>query len=369
MPDFICPCCLQPVRPGVDPTRSSCAGCGRALAFTDTRVTAQQDLTTAAIRASAEEWSAATTPGVAPTVPATAPYASWDEFRATAPAVQHALAELATEALPDLSIAPLRLPPAQIDTDDLGALQMSFTVDGDNGPLTFISAAALAAAALLILGLSLTADELPGQPWSLARFFLGLPWAGSAGLFGYWLAFVRPAAPTVDYWLFEDGILWRRGGAFASCPWENVEDVDERPQGRVACLRFRPAADFHAVISAAGRPERRPVIEFLVTKLTGARFVPLLCRLCAGERVSFGALILDRQAIRGLGFHEPWSNVARVVSDDRHLLVELRDDPTWRSVARDAISSPRLALLLAHILVEEAGRLPPLSRENGRRWP
>jgi hypothetical protein len=299
-------------------------------------------------------------------------YASWDDFRSTSPALQYALLDLATKVLPDLrGMKPKDIPEDAPDTDDeLGCPIASMTL-ADESPSrgTFkirrvIFGCLLGAAILLIaflerhamrtaaitVGISVCALGIGF--WSASRYgpFKSVGWHGDLG----------HAFQSATLWLFEDGILWQQGAEFGRWRWEDIEEFDASRDHGQPRYRVVPRRDSAMELSLECSPAIMALAEYMEVKIASAQLLPKLRRIVEGERVRFGVVVLDAQGFASPGYTAPWSDVVRVVVDDTNVFVDRRDQPEWHPIPYHDVSCPLLVLALAHILIEDAGRLPPI---------
>lgn len=302
-------------------------------------------------------------------------YSSWDDFRSTSPALQRALIDLATKVLPDLrGMKPMDIPEDAPDTDDeLGCPLASMTLT-DESPSrgTFkirraIFGCSLGMAILLsafleryfmrtaAITVGITASALGIGCWIASRYgpFKNMWWHGDLGH-----AFQSPTL-----WLFEGGMLWQQGVEFGRWRWEDIEEFDVSPDRGQPRYRIVPSRECAMELSLACSPAIMPLAEYMEVKIASAQLLPKLRRIVQGERVRLGALLLDAQGITGPGYTAPWSEVVRVVADQASILVDRRDQPEWHPIPYQDVSCPLLVLALSAILIEDAGRLPPVPPE------
>jgi len=105
--------------------------------------------------------------------------------------------------------------------------------------------------------------------------------------------------------------------------------------------------------------EIMPMAEYMEVKMASAQLLPKLRRIVAGERVRFGAVVLDARGFASPGFAAAWSDIVRVMADRKQLFVDRRGQPEWHEIAYRQVAFPRVVLALSAVLIEEAKRLPP----------
>jgi hypothetical protein len=357
-----------------DATR--CPHCGQALGPAETHVTARPS----AAQAIQADVQVEYQPSLSP--PAPEPprerYANWDDFRANSPVVQKTLLELATRALPDMRTMPREPLPADLPpaADALGVPLASVLIgDDDARARRFVMMRDFAwlAVAVVVAALGLRLMRHAPQAmfiWvgalvivALVRF---IGWVyrsyaflrgGASGPFEFFRRWNRPLA-SGRLWVFENGILWQDGAAIEACRLEDIDTfraVRDDSQPRFTLV---PRPGVTLLFTLRSSVAIMPLAEYLEIRMASAQLLPKLQRIVGGQRVRFGALALDAQGIAGPGIAAPWSQVVRVMGDRSLMFVECRDQPGWRSVRAGDVSCPLLLLSLAHILIDEAARLP-----------
>jgi hypothetical protein len=285
------------------------------------------------------------------------PYASWDDFRANSPALQRTLLDLATRVLPDMRNMPRERLPADLPpaADALGVPVAS----------VMLTRAGTSAGRLLMLGMAvailgglLLAIALVERHWS-SRLGLGLFVAFTASMLALRFGLLRLAAlQSVQLWLFEHGVLWHDGTAIGVRRFEDIEDFRAMRDGNEPRILLVPRQGVRLMLTLRSTVAILPLAEYLELRMASAQLVPKLERIVGGERVRFGAVTLDRRGFAGPAVAAPWSEIVRVMGDRRQIFVDRRDQPGWQSIRAGDVSCPMLMLVIAHILVEEAARLP-----------
>ena len=370
--NVICPHCAAtvPVPDERAPTR--CPRCGRLLALPETYVTAVRLTTTS------QSVEAGTQPEYCPATPAATPepprdcYASWEDFRATSPVVQRALLDLATRVLPDLrGMERARLPENLPDAADglgrpLGSVTLSS--DSDSGPGSTLDIRQI------ILGAGFLCVALPLIALFERNYLPRTALAVIAGvgvlLLGWYACVRRPAKAmrwrtnlfrplqSVHLWVCEHGIVWQQGIEIAGCRWEDIEDFRMSVDIRQPRYTIVPRPEVTLALSLSDSAWVMPLAECIQIKIASTQLLPRLRRIVAGERVPFGAVVLDRQRFTGPDFAAQWSDIVRVMADPTSLFIDRRDQAEWRWIRYGDVSHALLVPLIAQILIEEAKRLP-----------
>ena len=360
MRKVICHHCHEKQQVPDDLAQAKCGRCGQVLAL-ETSITAHPSATSRAIQpeGDVERWSGSTG-----AIDLPERYASWEEFRSLSPAVQRVWTDLATQPLPDLRHAETRSLPANTPAraDDLGPPLASFATPGDiRLAVHFLSFSVVATGLLMAYMIVDGVLTRANRDLSLGSAILYSSLCVVASLpFGYWISFWRDPNYPVTYWILENGILWRRGGALEACRWEDIQSLDFHYRPGHMRLSVQLAPDFKPTISTASKPNWLELLEFVATKATAAQFLPCLRRIFDGERIKFGALWLDRAGIGGPIIAVPWSEIESVHSHDTVCHVELRGQHMRYQIPWRKITSPFLLEAIAQVLIEEAKRLRAL---------
>ncbi len=360
MRTVICPHCNEPVSVPDDLARAFCVRCGKVIAMMETHVTSEAPPpVTQAIQPQVEaEW----TPRYSQLAPEqrTEPYADWDDFRANAPTVQRELMELATRPLPDLHDAVRRPLPADSPdaVEQFGEPLATIHVPGEGwvslavgwffflGPL-----AAFLACGIMSFMAPPRGDDIA------AMVFMGLFYGGPFMMLGTWLVFFRGKRRPITLWIFENGLLRKRGGRFHACAWEAVDDFQVNQEtGRpyfVVTVQGKTTETSPALDPSVG-----PLMDYVEIKLSTAKFLPTLRRLFDGESVKFGEVMLDRAGLTAPRFYAQWSDIDRVDADLKYFFVGQRHRQDWYQVRYRDVSFPLLLLAVAHVMIAEEKRLP-----------
>jgi hypothetical protein len=332
--------------------QTCCADCGLAMSFAETHVTAA---------AERDRWTPVQSGAGGAVLPET--YASWEEFRELSPALQEELTKLAVRALPDMRDAELQTLPANLPpkVDEFGLPLATLVISGEKQALNF-GIAALAAVIggifLLVGGFELSGHRLQPLMRDAVSAYSILMLFGMVGVgFAVWHAFFRHPNLSITLWIFENGLFLRRGNDVEACGWDDVKDFRDADNTGPPTYTIITRGDCRLVLSAAQSPTIMPLAEYLKIKIASAQFLPKLQRIFNGDPVKFGALWLDTTGIKG-PVAAPWSEIVRVVADDASLYVDCRGLDTWQQIPLRNISLPILLLAIAHIMIEEAKRLP-----------
>jgi hypothetical protein len=333
-----------------------CSHCGQALGPPETHVTAHP-IAAQAIRADSQpEYQPSAVP------PAPEPprgrYTSWEDFRANSPVVQRTLLDLATRVLPDMRSQPREPLPADLppSTDAMGVPLASATLaqEGTSAVRLVVHRIVI----MLILVGALTGIALiqhHRSPRIGISLFLGI----AAVLLAMRYRLLRAGLlQSVRLWLFENGILWQEGATVDACRFEDIAEFRVPPEGPHRSFTLVPRPGVTLLMTLRSSVAILPLAEYIEIRMASAQLLPTLQRIFAGERVRFGAVVLDRHGFEGPGVRADWSQIVRVMGDRRSVFVECRDQAGWRSIRVGAVSCPLLMLSVAHILVEEAPRLP-----------
>jgi hypothetical protein len=300
------------------------------------------------------------------------PYASWDDFRSNSPAVQRALTELATRALPDLRGVELRPVPERVpDTDeDLGCPIASVTLAGNDRPGGLVNVqqilyGGICCAALVLVALLAQSSHA----YAAIAVFAGMCgllaavwWASWRGPFQAraWHANLSGPFQSLRLWVFDDGILWQDGANFGRCRWEDIAEFQATGDSCQPRFRIVPRRDLEMILSLSASPAVLALAEYIETKITSAQLLPQLQHIVAGGRARFGSVTLDRRGFASPGFAAAWSQIVRVMADRCNAFVECRGQPTWHQIRYADVSRALLMFAIAQVLIEEDSQLPPL---------
>jgi hypothetical protein len=333
-----------------------CPRCGQPLGPPETHVTAHP-IAAQAIRANAQpEYQPAAVP------PAPEPprgrYASWEDFRANSPVVQRTLVDLATRVLPDMRNQPREPLPADLPppTDALGVPLASVTLAQEGTSAAKLVVHRIVVMLILVSALTgITLIHHHGSP----RIGIGLFLAVTAVLLAVRYRTLRAGlVQSVRLWLFENGILWQEGARVEACRFEDIAEFRVPPEGPQRSFTLVPRRGVTLLLTLRSSVALLPLAEYIEIRMASAQLLPTLERILAGERVRFGAVVLDGHGFEGPGVRADWSQIVRVMGDRRQVFVECRDQAGWCSIRVGAVSCPLLMLNVAHILLEEAPRLP-----------
>jgi hypothetical protein len=178
--------------------------------------------------------------------------------------------------------------------------------------------------------------------------------------FGVWYAFFRQPMLEITLWIFENGLFLQRGSDVEACGWEDVKDFRTAENLHHPIYAIVTRGDCRLILSAEQSPAIMPLAEYLKVKVASAQLLPKLRRIFDGDPVKFGAVWLDSAGIKG-AVTAPWLKIVRVVADDTTLFVDCRGLETWHQVPLREISFPLLLLAIAHVMIEEAKRLPAVN--------
>jgi hypothetical protein len=332
------------------------------LSLFETHITAARPPTSQDFQSSASEWSPSRPNSAPPPLPEK--YADWNELRESSPTLQGELIRLATIPLPDLRSVELWQLPANLPpkTDEFGSPLATLLLPGESRSMnwsvgTFV--AVVGCFILVILGFGANRlDPGVGRGISGGTIMLLMGIVGVA--FGTWFAFFRQPNLHITVWLFENGLFVQRGNDGEACGWEDIKEFRfNHEHGRPTFLivtrgnaRLLLSPDLTATIM--------PLAEYIKVKIASAQLLPKLRRIFEGERIQFGAVLVDRDGLT-CSFRSAWSNVARVVIDDANLFIDCRDRSEWHSIPLRSVAFPMLLLAIGHILMEEHSRLPELA--------
>ena len=356
MRNVVCRHCLGTVPAPDDPTDAPCPRCGRSLAPAETHVTAHP-AAAQAIKADAQpEYRPSASP------PAPEPprgrYTSWDDFRTNSPVVQRTLLELATRVLPDMRRMPRERLPADLprSADALGVPVASAVLTQASTsaiPLLMPRLAVVAAVLIGLLALGLLRRHLP------LRIGVETIIAATVVMVALQLAARASRLRSVRLWLFEYGVLWQDGMQVEACRFEDVEDFRVMRAGRQPRFVLVPRDGVTLTLTLRSSVVILPLTEYIEIRMASAQLLPRLERIVAGARVRFGKVVLDADGFTARLDPAPWSEIVRVMGDTEWVYVEYRGRRGWQEAcAAGAVSCPMLMLAIAHILIEEAPRLP-----------
>jgi hypothetical protein len=293
-------------------------------------------------------------------------WSSWEEFRATSPAVQRELLALVSRPLPDMrNMKTKKLPvdvPAELDTwsKPLGTIEIpgdysQGSLDGANTRRFLCWLLFSVGAAFLALGIPCLFSDLDRERTApSALVTIGLI---AIALGGFLLVATTPNTATI-LWIFEEGVLIHRSGRTTVVPWENVEKL------RVNLTSGRPmywlgiSHDLSVAISLRFSPEVMPLMEYVEMRLTAAQFLPRLKAIWDGKPQRFGIVTLDRIGFKAPAFFASWSEVRRVVSDAQHLFVDWTGSSDWLTLRYRDVSFPYLVMAISHVMIDEHQRFP-----------
>jgi hypothetical protein len=359
--NVVCPRCQGSMHAPDDLAQTLCVHCGQLLSLAETHVTAGPPASSAVQATEPEPWAPGRSAPGQVALPET--YANWDEFRTLSPALQGELIKLAVRALPDLREAELQTLPATLPpkVDEFGLPLATLMIPGEKQALNF----GIAALAAVIGGIFLLAGgfELSGrrlQPLmrdGVAAYSI-LMLVGMVGVgFGAWHAFFRHPNLSITLWIFENGLFLQRGNEVEACGWEDVKDFRDAENTGPPAYTIITRGDCRLILSAAQAPTIMPLAEYLKVKVASAQFLPKLQRIFNGDPVKFGALWVDSTGIKG-AITATWSEIVRVVADDASVYIDCRGLDTWQQIPLRSISFPLLLLAIAHVMIEDAKRLP-----------
>lgn len=351
-----CPRCRQSVQVPDDLAEPHCIRCGEPLAAVETHITANPTLLPPQAIQPIDQFER---DGEEPRA-----ITDWDEFRATSPAVQRELLELARRPMPDLRNVYLKPLPPEMPAGTEGWKRPLGTIEGpgENLILNWIGRILAVIFGTLFLALSAGAlasiarGEMPvfGGLWIAMAFLL------LAGLCAWGLA--RRRKPPYTMWVFEEGLFWQLGWSRRGhAPWQDVErfQTGHNPMTRTPICWITMAGRTDFEIDVATTPALIPLLEYMEIRLTATQLLPKLQQLHAGQSLGFGAVRLDQYGIHGRGFAFRWSEVERVVRDRDTLFVQVRGLSEWLPVPYVAVSFPTIVMAIAHIMIEEEGTIEP----------
>lgn len=356
--NVVCPRCQETVQTPDDPAQAICARCGQHLAPAETQVAAGAP-TSAGLQAAPEEaWRPGRSDPGQQALPET--YASWEEFRQLSPTLQSELIKLAVRALPDMRDVEVRALPIQLPpkVDEFGHPLATMTIAGEKRPLN--AAVALLAGFIGVLCLLFGAYGLRA-PLMMRDSILAisiLMLIGMVGVgFAVWHTFLRQPMLEITFWIFENGLLVRRGGDIEACAWEDIKDFRSVENVGHPVYTIVTRSDCRLILSAAQSAAIMPLAEYLKVKIASAQLLPRLQRIFEGNPVKFGALWLDNTGIKGRVI-APWSEIDRIVGDDALLYIDCRGLDAWQQIPLHDIAFPLLLLAIAHVMIEDAKRMP-----------
>ncbi len=292
-------------------------------------------------------------------------YADWDDFRTNSPAVQKALADVATRALPDLRNAEcLPLPPdLPSETAKLGLPVASFSIPGRMDGAAFLLAFVCVSALVAWIGIAV--------PTILTDFPRNVLMMGIPLVVGVIVAvaatqrFLQRRVPSQDCWILDGGVLWRTGSGIRSAEWSDITSFRIDIKLQAWRCRLDVGNEPSIALDAALDPRLMPVIEFVESKATAAQFLPRLRAIVEGDGTRFNVITLNRAGILiGSAIRTPWEEVKKVVSDESNLLIDRGDAHYWLEAPLSRVSFPLLVKILSHIMVEEHRWLPNQSENK-----
>lgn len=363
MRDVVCHHCNATVQVPDDLAQAHCVRCGQALTLPDTSVTELPGATSSAAIRSVNEVEWKPTHSQAPLAAFTEPYANWTDFRGTSPAIQRELIDLAGRPLPDirqLNRVPL---PDDIPSsaDELGLPLAFVTMPGENRLVSHMGGLLVLALCISFSVLVVLDENIRRGPHGIAggeiTFFGAIIIFGLA--FSMWNSFLRKPHLSVDCWILQNGIVCRKGRELKARRWEDIEGFRVLDAGAFLRVRLILDAGFWFNLSSKADPSVIPVLEFIETKLTATQLVPILRRIFDGERLAFGVVQLDRSGFTGKRFYSPWSEIAKVVSDNANLYVDIRGRSSWSMIPYEDISFPLLVMAISHVMIADDRRLNP----------
>ncbi len=164
-------------------------------------------------------------------------------------------------------------------------------------------------------------------------------------------------------WVCPRGIVWQQGGRVACCSWEEVEEVYVKPGKRSSVFKvILGKAD--AQFSEAHSRAALEVGAFIEKRASQAALPAALRRICAGAKVTFGIVALDRDGLTWQQNDCPWSRIVKVAADEKYLYVDTRDSKDLR-IPYGEIALPSVVQALARILSKET--LPSADAPAGER--
>ena len=358
-----CPRCKEIVVAPDDDAVGTCPHCGQRMSMPSTHVkSAPPPPATGAIQKEAPA------PEHLAPVGSTETYSTWDDFRFTSPAIQNEMLALATRRLPDLRDVPVyavpESAPKMIDdwSEPLGTLR----IPGESWVSRWIGIAALATVGLGLSGgpmscmimAAIDANRRADALFSpVLLIYLGL---GCACLYFAWrLTFRRPIL-ALDLWIFEEGLLLRRGGELIVARYQDIQDYEvSRETGRP--LFWLTLRDEDPIILSVGHTRQvLPLMEYMEIRIAGAQLLPRLKSIWEGEREKFGIVTLDRDGYHSPKFVVPWSDLVRIDCDDCSMYVRFDKRRDKHVIRYRDVSFPQLVLALAKILKKEHSRLGPI---------
>jgi hypothetical protein len=161
----------------------------------------------------------------------------------------------------------------------------------------------------------------------------------------------------VTVWIFENGLLLKRGNDLEACAWEDLRDFrTDRDTGRLTCM-IVTHENCRLVFNCDQTPAVMPVVDYLKIKITSAHLVPKLRRIFVGDRVRLGKIALDRAGLTTPRIAAKWTDIQRVVNDNTHILIEIRGQTAWHSLRFADVAFPHLLLAHTHVMLAERERL------------
>jgi hypothetical protein len=349
MRNAVCPHCQQTVQVPDDLSQAHCVRCGRAFEWVNTQFTATPSaLASQAIQPIDQfERNDDESPRA---------FSDWDEFRATSPAVQQELLELARRPMPDLRLVNLQPLPADLPREMDGWKRPLGTIEGNGAASVSVWSVVawtfLIGGGLCVLGpLSQRIFPAPPQFWTS---IVELAMISSV----IW-QFIRAHTP-YTLWVFEEGLLWQLGRRINGCvPWKDVRGftVGFNPVSRMPVYGLTAEKNRTFTIAMDQAPALMPLLEFVEIRLTAAQLLPRLELIYTGGQADFGAVKLDRKGFDREGFFVPWSQIERVMRDRDRIFVQIRGREDWVPIRYGLVSFPLVMMAISHILIDEEMRV------------
>jgi hypothetical protein len=366
MQTVVCPRCSETVAIPDEMTVGYCPRCASPLGPTETHLASGPP---PAMQTFQAEVPIDKKPSAYGSVPLDQPdhYGSWEEFRSLSSAVQRELMKLVAQPLPDLRRIRLeRLPedtPAELD--GWGKPLGSLNIEGESQFGNRIAAFVLGTIGVFLSGMGVIsassvffAEKARGENLGfcyVSPFYFGL--GGACVYFAYWFAYKRTPLLSLRLWIFEEGLLLQRGGQFTTTRFENVKEFEmSRATGRPLFWITLPD-EVPIVLSVGHTPEVMPLMEYAEIRMAGAQLLPRLQAIFEGSLERFDKVKLDKEGFHGPGFVAPWSEVRRVVCDERNLFVDWTVRNDWIPIRYQDVSFPHLVMAISHILIEDHARL------------